>query len=265
MRNDQYIRPGKFFFALALLAIGLIHLVTGNFPKGLMPVSDTFPARTLFVYVIGAGLTVSGLLIMINKYAYIGTILGGIVLLGILLFFHLPRLVLDLHNPGLWTPSAEIFALFSGSLILRGIVSPPKEKKTWGNGWQVTGNYLFALALLVFGFQHFIYAQFVSGIVPSWIPWPLFWVYFVMVAFFLTAISIFIQKMIRLSTTLLAFMFFFWIWTLHLPLAISDVKQETGWTSLFNAVAMCGICLLIAGSAVHKHEELAGEPVKELK
>lgn len=35
MGNNTYLQIGKIFFAIAILAIGIVHLITGNFPSGL--------------------------------------------------------------------------------------------------------------------------------------------------------------------------------------------------------------------------------------
>ncbi len=263
MRNDQYLRPGKLFFALTVLAIGIIHILTGNFPAGLMPVAISLAGRTLLVYITGSALGIAGLLMFSKKYIYYGTILAGIVFLVILLFFHLPRLATNLKDPGAWTPSMEIVALFSGTLVLIGVIPVHHEKKNLGNAWIVSGRWLFAITLIVFGVQHYQYATFISGLVPSWIPWPLFWVYAVMVGFFATAISLMFNKLIHLSATVLAFMFFLWIWTLHIPRVIGDSRSEPEWTSLFIDIAMCGISLLIAGSATDKQHQEAGDPLSE--
>ena len=42
-----------------------------------------------------------------------------------------------------------------------------------------SGKYLFSIAFIIFGAQHFIYADFVATLVPRWMSWHLFWAYFV--------------------------------------------------------------------------------------
>jgi len=45
------------------------------------------------------------------------------------------------------------------------------------------GRIFIAIALVVFGVQHFMYGVFVAGLVPAWMPGRLFWAYFVGAAF----------------------------------------------------------------------------------
>ena len=52
------------------------------------------------------------------------------------------------------------------------------------------GRILFAIGLVVFGVQHLMYGAFVATLVPVWIPFRLFWAYFVGVAFISAALAI---------------------------------------------------------------------------
>jgi len=70
------------------------------------------------------------------------------------------------------------------------------------------GRIFIAIALVVFGVQHFIYGAFVAGLVPAWMPGRLFWAYFVGVAFFAAAAGILYQRLARPAATLLGVMFF---------------------------------------------------------
>jgi uncharacterized membrane protein len=256
MRNDLYLKSGKLFFGIAILAIGIIHIITGNFPAGLLPVAISLPGRILLVYVTGIAMIVAGVLILIKRFTYSGAFLAGVVFLVILLLLHLPKLVLNLYDPGEWAAAFEVFSLFSGALILMGSVlsgvSLTKDKE--GKGYKLlrTGSCIFAVALFVFAAQHYLYAQFIAGLIPSWIPAGLFWAYVVMFAFFAASVSIIIQKQVRLSATLLSLLFFLWFWILHMPRVIAKVKIETEWTSLFVVLAMSGIALLIGGSVRYK-------------
>jgi uncharacterized membrane protein len=251
MQNHIYLKTGKLFFAASILSIGIVHVLTGNFPTGLLPVALTLTCRTLLVYLTGAMLIIAGILIFIKRYTYYGALLTGLVFLIFILLLHLPKLIQHLHDPGEWTASFEAIALFSGALILGGSLlnGASAIKKDKGFKLLVTGRYIFALALFVFGVQHYLYAQFITGLIPAWIPGHLFWAYLVMVVFFATAVSIAIQKLMHLATSLLGLMFLLWVLILHLPRVIAHTHIEPEWTSLFIALAMSGIAFLIAGSS----------------
>jgi uncharacterized membrane protein len=79
------------------------------------------------------------------------------------------------------------------------------------------GQYLLALPFLVYGVEHFIYADFVATIVPSWIPWHFFWVYFAGIAIFATGVSLVTGRLTALATTLAGAMILSWVFLIHLP------------------------------------------------
>src|SRR5579872_2146739 len=79
------------------------------------------------------------------------------------------------------------------------------------------GRIFFAVPLAAFGVEHFIFANFMTGMVPSWIPWHLFWIYFVGAALIAAALSIATGICSRLAGALLSFMIFLFVCTLHVP------------------------------------------------
>src|SRR5215470_11662119 len=68
------------------------------------------------------------------------------------------------------------------------------------------GPLLFAIAMAVFGADHFVTAPFVASIVPSWIPWHLFWAYFVGVGLVAGALSLTTTTLWRLAAAAFALM-----------------------------------------------------------
>ena len=175
MSNAVYLRSGKLFFAVAILAIGIIHIATRNFPTGLMPVSAIVAGRSALVYISGIALVVAGLLIMVKKYSYYGALLTGTIWLVLLLLLDLPLLIRHLHDPGPWTTTFETAGIFSGALLLMG--------KTISSKLTLIGRYLFLLALIVFGVQHYLYLNYITTLIPGWMPGHLFWAWLVMIAF----------------------------------------------------------------------------------
>src|ERR1700761_4614688 len=243
MSNAVYLRSGKLFFAVAILAIGIIHIATRNFPTGLMPVSAIVAGRSALVYISGIALVVAGLLIMVKKYSYYGALLTGTIWLVLLLLLDLPLLIRHLHDPGPWTTTFETAGIFSGALLLMG--------KTISSKLTLIGRYLFLLALIVFGVQHYLYLNYITTLIPGWMPGHLFWAWLVMIAFFATALSLLIQKLARLSALLLAIMFLLWVIILHLPRVVANPYLEPEWTSMFVAMAFGGVSLLLVAKT-HK-------------
>ena len=65
---------------------------------------------------------------------------------------------------------------------------------------------LYAIPMAIFGLFHFMNGSQMAGMVPSFIPGGIFWVYLTGLALVLAAVAIIIQKQARLASLLLAAM-----------------------------------------------------------
>jgi uncharacterized membrane protein len=250
MSNQTFQTTGRIFMAIGVIAIGIICIADKDF-SGLLQVPATLPAYAFLAYLTGALLVIAGLLILSKKYAYPGAILATISWIIFIAALYIPLVIMNINNGNDWAGTFEVDMLLAGSLILVANFSPSKK----GFMLVMAARYLFAIALVVFAVQHFMYAEYLATLITTWIPFKLFWAYFVAVAFAAAAISIVINKLVRLSTAMLGLMFFLWVCILHTPLVIQhmhmpDAEAET--TSLFVALAVSGVSFLIAGSQVKR-------------
>ena len=53
--------------------------------------------------------------------------------------------------------------------------------------------------MIIFGAQHFMYAAFIATLIPAWIPFHLFWVYFTGTGFIIAGLSIASGVLARLA------------------------------------------------------------------
>jgi uncharacterized membrane protein len=239
-------KSGRYFFAFAIIAFGFIQLNVQEFMTGFLPVSKTLPGRMVFLYIISIFFVLGGIGMCIDKTMRRAALLVGWLLLVLLIYPHLASLVTDLHNPMPWTASAEDLALCGGAFIIAGDVAAP-AKSTASPDYFKIGRIAFAISLIVFAVQHFMYADYIAGLITAWIPFKLFLTYFIGVAFVLGCISILTEIKIRLACILLGFMFLFWVIFLHLPRVAADTHSEPEKTSMFIAFAFCGIFFTLAG------------------
>lgn len=249
MSNNTYLLIGRIFFAVAVLAIGIVHLVTGNFPTGLLPVTSVYSGKIVLVYANGIALIVAGALILSKKYAYPGAALAAAIWLVWLLIFHLPQLVMTYNSPFEWTPTFEVAMLLGGALVLMGLVASPPNSK---GKFVLIGSYVVGVSVLVFAVLHLIYLQFITTLLLPWMPFKLFWAYVVMISFFAAAISILTRIWLRLSTSLLGLMFFIWFWILHIPLVVTHYRVEPQWTSIAVVLGASGVAFLLTASTFNR-------------
>ncbi len=106
-----------------------------------------------------------------------------------------------------------------------------------------------AVPLAAFGTEHLLSARTIMTMVPSWIPAPLFWTYFVGVGLFAAALSFVVRKQVRWSGLLLALMFFIFVATMDLPGVIAQPHDRLSWTLMLRETAFAGGPLALAGAA----------------
>ena len=106
----------------------------------------------------------------------------------------------------------------------------------------------FAVPLAVFGAEH------LSGgipltMVPSYMPWRLFWLYFVGAALIVASLSVATNVQVRWSGLLVGIMMFFFVAMLHLPGAIR-AGGRIPWTIVIREMSFGGGGWVLAGIAM---------------
>lgn len=240
------VRTGLFIYGVALVAIGIIHFAFGHSPVGLIPIPDTTPGYAVLFSLNGAILIIAGGCLAAAVQVRWAAFLAAALFFVLYLFLGLPKEVLHPTDPASWTGAAELICLCGGALICGQAMG---GAGAWMDKLFGAGKYLLALGLVVFGIQHFQYAEYVAALITAWIPWKLFWTYFVAVAFFATALSLVLNVLVRLSSLLMALMFFLWVLVLHGPLVAAHLGVEPQWTSAFIALGMGAIFLVLYGPA----------------
>ncbi len=78
-----------------------------------------------------------------------------------------------------------------------------------------SGRFLLAVPMVIFGVQHFLFANFVVMIVPPWIPWHFFWAYFVGIALIAAGVAIMVKREAWLAGFLLGAMILAFVLLIH--------------------------------------------------
>jgi uncharacterized membrane protein len=77
------------------------------------------------------------------------------------------------------------------------------------------GRLFYAIPMAVFGTDHFVDVKGVARIVPTWMPFHVFWVYFVGIALIVAALAIILKIQGRLAAMLLGCMFLLFVAMIH--------------------------------------------------
>jgi len=246
---DGLLKMGRFFFAIAMAFFGVQYFIYASSMKGPIPGPPWIPGAHWLAWLTGFGFVAIAVGIAIEKHARLVAMLLGAALFLNILFLHLPGLITQIHNPGPWTVTFELLALCGASFILANVMSRDELTSSTskiGPSLATAGRFAFAISLVIFGIQHFIYARFIASLIPSWIPSHLFWAYFIGVAFAGTALAITAKVQAKLATVLLGMMFILWVLVLHIPRVVASPRNGNEVTSLFIALAMSGASFFLA-------------------
>lgn len=251
---EKYNRLWRFFFAVSLAALAIQQLICADFRPVIMPPSFPawLPARLIWTWIFSVALIAATSAIIFEIKARRVSVILGSVLLVFFLIFQVPYQVSQYPlQLGAWTSALKELALSGSALIVAG--SLPREANTPGFIRQLeklvpAGKYFFGIMFVVFGIDHFLYTDFVAGLIPNWIPDHLFWTYFAGLALSLSGIAIILNIKMRLAAGLLGLMVFIWFIILHIPRAVTDPHSGHGneWTSVFEALAYSGIAFILA-------------------
>ncbi len=107
----------------------------------------------------------------------------------------------------------SILAIGVGALALRG---------DWlrARGFDkliLLGPMFYAAPLAAFGTEHFTVTEFITPIIPAWIPWHLFWAYLLGVCFIVAALSLATGIQARLTALVVGATFFLFVALMHGP------------------------------------------------
>jgi len=110
-------------------------------------------------------------------------------------------------------------------------------------------NLCFAVPLGVFGAEHLSAARGISNAVPAYMPWRLFWAYFVGCALLAASLSIATKIEVRWSGLLFGIMMFLFIAMIHFPGALANPHERIPWTIVFREMSFGGAAWVLAGNA----------------
>jgi uncharacterized membrane protein len=252
-------RLGRSFFGLATTASGVLQLVTGDFVR-LVPMWPAWlPARSGWAYVIGVVLVAAGLAILSGRMARTAAAVVAAMILVMVVLLYPPSMVANplIDRPFLrgfmYTNPLKCLALVGGAALLVG--RKPDEERMFPPLVRIIGRMepwgavFLAVFLIVCGLQHFAYGDFVLALVPHWIPpGQRFWTYFTGVALIAGGAGILVPRTARLAATSSALMIFLWVLLLHIPRALAEPNHAFETAGVFEALALSGVALIVAGT-----------------
>jgi uncharacterized membrane protein len=242
---------GRLFFAISMVAFGIQQLLTGNFVRLVPPLPAWMPGHSIWAYLVGVLLIAAGIAIAMGRGARAAAAVLGVMLALSILFLHLPKIAANPTAGFVWTNPFKALAMLGGVIVLAGSLPAGEGDRRSGlvrlfERLRPLGPLFFAAFLILGGIQHFVYADFVTKLVPSWVPGPRYWVYFTGIALIAGGVGILLPKTARLAAAMSGIMILLWVVLLHVPRALADLHNAGETAGVFEALALSGVAFILA-------------------
>jgi uncharacterized membrane protein len=243
---NSLLRSGRWIFTFAIIALGAENIVCahGSFSSlgensHSMPVLPFLPAIPWLVILFDLLWIACGAGLLTRRWIRASAYTLGATYIVWTLVHVLPKYIALPGDMGLRTVVFEPLSLACIALLLPGPAATPK--------WlSVACRAVIAIAMIVFGVDHFLGLGFIASLLPGWIPWHVFWVAFFGVVFIAGGVGIGLRILERWSWAAIGLMFAIWVITLHIPRTLGvyhipgAITDPDEWSSLFIAIGLCG-------------------------
>jgi len=232
---------GRVFFALAILGFGIQYAVYGHLRRGLPLCPTWLHPNMVIAYAFAVLCIAAGLALITTWRTTSASLILGLVFLAtsVLYLFHFNYVAYDGNGRTLFL---ECISIAASALILHGIVSGSKYSL-------MPGRLFFAVAMVVFGIQHFLYVRFLATLVPHYLPAHHLWVLATGLALIAAGLSIATTIEDKYAAYGLFVLFFGWLILLHAPRTLNALHNGDEWSSGFVVLAFSGTSLLLASSS----------------
>lgn len=235
------LQPAVFLFAIAMIGLGILALIYGDFALVWQPVAPWVPGRTALAYGSGLLMLVCGAALPFRATAaWSVRILFPYLILWALL--KIPALVVAPQIEGVWLGFGEIALLLSGGWILFSRLSALRpgsalEFAAGDRGVRIA-KYLFAVWLIPIGLSHFIYVKETIDLIPTWIPFRMFWAYLTGAGHIATGLAVLFSVVPRAAAVAEAGMLTIITLLVWVPAVFAAPRTRMPWTAFWISSAI---------------------------
>ena len=229
------------FFALTMVGIGVLGLVTGHFTPTWSGVPNAYPARHALAYLCAVISLVCGLGLLWQRTALFASrvllysFLVWLVLFRVSHFFSTPTAV------DTWWGFADTAAMVAAALLLLAPLA--------GRGEQTLriARSFYGVALILFGLAHFTNLKDTVPLIPGWLPWHVFWAYFTGAAFMAAGVAALTGVFARLATTLATWQIGLFTVIVWVPTVVAG-PSPSQWSEFVSSVVLTATAWVVADS-----------------
>ncbi|MEO6287238.1 MAG: hypothetical protein ABIN80_22860 [Dyadobacter sp.] len=229
---------GRCIFAVGLVALAVLGFVYQDFIIGR-------PLAWPYINNLNPGLSyVSNAIVILVSIAIFAKQRGktaAFVIAGLILLLSLSRHLTNSMQD--WLNTYKTLAFIGGSVIVAASFEADRKAQNlliW------VGSVCLAIFFIASGYAHFKFADFVTGFIPAYIPFHVFFTYFTAVSLLAGGIGILIPAVRKWAALLSGVMLAGWFLLLHIPRFWADPSDMSDRMGLCESFTFAGIFFLLA-------------------
>jgi uncharacterized membrane protein len=248
---DKIVVLGPVFFAVPLAVFGTEHFTAATILAGMVPA--WLPGHMFWALFVGACLIAAALSIAARKYAWLASALTGVLILLFVLLIHIPNVVGNPHTRIIWVVALREPA-FAGGAFALAATQEEGWKPQVRHAFATLARFFIAIPIAFMGVQQCLHPELAPGVplamsTPLWVPAHSFWGYLTGAIYVVIAISLLLNKQVRLAATWLGLIILVLVLFLYLPIVIANPADiANGLNYLADTLLLCGAVLALAGT-----------------
>lgn len=243
---------GHGVFAAVMIGIGILGLVQHEYAAIWDGIPKALPGREYLPYLSSLVALACGLGLLWPRTATLAARVLLAYLLLWMLIFKGRYIVLAPTQEGSYQSAGENAVEVAGAWVLYAWLANDWDRKWFGFATGEKGvriaRVFYGLAMLAFGFSHFVYLQFTAPLVPSWLLWPVFWAYFTGTAYLAAGVAVLSGILGRLAATLAAVQMAAFLFLVWLPKILGGSMTDFNWGEIVVNIALVAGAWLVVES-----------------
>jgi uncharacterized membrane protein len=248
----RIVSTGHALFAGAMIILGLMGLISGDFGPIWDSVPKAWPARAVLAYLCNLVCLACGIGLFLRRTAAMAARVLFIYLLLWLLVIKGRYIVLAPLVEGPYQSAGEtavfvaaawvLYAWFAGDWDRRHV-----EFAVGAKGLRIA-RVLYGLALIAFGLSHFAYLELTAPLVPNWLPGHTFWAYFTGATYLAAGTAIIIGAFARPAAVLSALQIGLMTVLVWVPILMAGHLSKQHWIETVVSCALTAGAWVVAES-----------------
>lgn len=243
MNRISIVLPGRTSFTLGLILLGIISAVSGDFIPGIQPLPSILLDIPLISSINATLLICLSAALFFNLFREISSTLLATYFAGWLLVAHIPLIITGSFDV------TRLVALMEVAAIATALPLVPMRFNAAYRIRLIAARVCFGAMLVIFGVIHCKYHQFITSMIPAWIPFREVWPWITGSINIAAGLSLVTGVKMRMGGGLVGLMFASWVPIVNLPRNVASPESIEDWTATAMTVTLAGAAWLIAGLA----------------